>query len=285
MPIRGRPIVNYVLQALHESEVEKVFIVQAEDEGLERTAVPHEKNVWVNCPASRSSLADSVASAVAALVEHYGEDRLSRRNVMVVTCDIPAVRAGDFARLIRQDQDQDSDFRIVLIRHRELRAAFPHRRYRSLFLKDLRGTYSMQTVAIADGRMFGLRASPGDGRQKLVIMARSGEPVWGVGEWIDSLRRHRDGMLFWPYLLHWLLLKGPAARGHGLQGARLIWKFLRRELTVADFERIFDLAVGLKMGVLTSDSVAFSGDIDCPADLDHLLQTGFPPADGNENSA
>ncbi len=126
-----------MLEALQKSKAERVFVVQAEDEQLDKILTPNPKNVFVSCPSERPHMTDSLLCGIESMLEYYGETELGRRIIMSVPCDIPLARSEDFDCLIRQCENTDADVFLTAIRSGMLEQSFPKRRYHSLYLSDL----------------------------------------------------------------------------------------------------------------------------------------------------
>ncbi len=285
LPIRSRPMADYVLQALQTSSVERIFIVQPEDEELEKFLTPHPKNHFVTCPTERPHITDSLISGTEAMLEYFGKEGLSRRVIMSVPCDIPLVRADDFERLLYRIQGIDADVLFTTIKLDEIVTAFPERRYHSLFLKDLDAAYAPQNLCFMDGNKFSF-SHDSDGKRYLAIHDRSGENMKNLADMVEELRKRRHGKMFWFLMAYKVLLDRLIKKRHFFTVARTIQNFLTDNLTRDNLQEAFMAAFNLKLKIMESDSAAFSGDIDCLQDLNKILDTkSYPLTDNGELDA
>ena len=271
LPLSGRPMADYVLRALQLSEVERIFIIQAEDEPLEKALTPDVKNVFVICGADRPYISDSLICGAESMLDYYGREEMSRRMVMTVPCDIPLARAEDFNHLIRQSRRQDADVFFTGIRLTRLEKAYPGRRYYALYLKDLDGVYATQNICFASGARLGFE-SFSDGRRGLAVYDRGGREMLGLVELVEGLRKRRRGLFLWSLTVYQVLLRRLLALGNLPFVLKLVTDLLRNRLTTQEIQRGLLLAMNLKFGLLESDATAFSGDIDSARDIEEIMQ-------------
>jgi len=92
LPVRGRPIADYVLQALEESDVEKIFIAQDEGVNLEVMLPPYSKCIFFNKDKRHSTLGIDIFFALGKVAEFYGDSELREKMIMVVPC-VPCIAA------------------------------------------------------------------------------------------------------------------------------------------------------------------------------------------------
>jgi molybdopterin-guanine dinucleotide biosynthesis protein A len=276
LPIGDRPMADYVLQALQASSVERIFIVQAEDEGLDKALTPDPKSIFVPCPRDRPHMTDSLICGVEAMLEYYGKEAMSRRIIMSVPCDIPLVSSGDFDRLVRQSQGIDADVFLTAIKFERLESAFPGRRYHSIYLKDLDARYSPQNICFASGNLFDFERGT-DETRSLAICDHDGRKIKSLTTMIEKLRKHRHGKMIWFLSAYHVLFDRLIKKGNLLTVIRTAKDFLINNLTKSKLQALFSAAFNLKFKMLESDSTAFSGDIDCIQDLEQAFNSKPEP--------
>ena len=274
LPLNGRPVVDYVAEALCNSQIEKLFVVQCRDEGLEKIFQNHKKIICISCEKQNPTLADSIFCSIEGLLNYYGEDKLADKYIMYVPCDIPAVKPEDFNVLISQVADYDIDFYTTFIDNKLLIKWLPKRHFRSLYFYDLGGYFSEQGINFVSGRLFGFETGEKDS-QNSVIYGHNKQILPGLSEIIDDFRNSRHTTFRLTMFISGLLINRLLYRG----GIGITFKFVSRwlshRLTLPLLDEILYRALNIKVGLLRSQSVAFSADIDKPADfgdVERLMQ-------------
>jgi CTP:molybdopterin cytidylyltransferase MocA len=270
LPVDGHPLAEYTLSALKNSDVEKIFIVQSPEEGLERVIPGSHKYVFVNCTDGLNSMAESLRCGLGAVIDYFGIGGLSRKSIVTVPCDIPLVSTLDFNELIRRYRQQHCDVCFTAIRHHLLKQSFPRRTFRSMYVRDFNEVYSMQNICFASGGILGFNQA-GDGRRYVTAFDRCHQPIEGIDRLMDNLRKHRGGLLMWPMFLCDLFLKRLAEKRCLRVGLAVIFEALRRQLTIYKVKQALEAALNLEVGWVESESTALSADVDCPDDLNAIL--------------
>ena len=91
LPVNGRPVVDYVIQALEGSTAEKIFIAQEEGARLQDRLVTTDKCIFFPKKNRLGSFGLSMLSALENVAEYYGNTGLSQKMILVVPCDTPLV--------------------------------------------------------------------------------------------------------------------------------------------------------------------------------------------------
>jgi molybdopterin-guanine dinucleotide biosynthesis protein A len=270
-PVNGRPLADYILRSLQVSAVEKVFILQPDDAGLQAVVTPHEKNVFLDYDARERSIALTMCRAIEHLLDHYGVEALHRRNVMWVPCDIPLVRAEDVDALVAQSDQREMDGLFTIIPHRVLAAAFPHRRFPSLYLSDRGERYSMQSVIFVDGRHYNYAVSPEYAGVRVAVTDAYGEPIPGLVAPIDGMRDGRHGVFSGPRFIYEVLIR---MLRHGIVARvpRALYELATRKLTTARIGDYLFQAMRVRFGAVVSGCAAYSADVDAPEDVERYRE-------------
>ena len=268
-PFKGRPLATYVSEALCESDIEKTFVVQCRGENLESVLQQNEKLNFILCDEPYPSLADSLYCSVRGLLDYYGQDELANKYIMFVPCDIPSVMAQDFNSIIEHVNDDNIDFYTTFIDNRQLRRLLPHRRFRSIYFHDLGGSFSQQGVNIVSGRLFGLKSDDSNLR-KVVVYDHDRKPVDGLSRIIDSFRKSRRSTISLLLFLSGFIFKRLVSSGSTGIAMRLAFSWVTRRLTQSIFDRALSRSLNIKVGLIRSQSMAFSADIDKPADFEDV---------------
>jgi CTP:molybdopterin cytidylyltransferase MocA len=264
--LNGRPLADYVSEALCNSDVEKVFVIQCPGEELEKVLQKNDKLVFLLCDEEKPSLADSLYCSIRGLLDYYGEEKLADKYIMFVPCDIPAVKPDDFNAIIAQVSNYDVDFYATFIDRGLLRNSYPQRHFRSIYFHDLGGYFSEQGVNFVSGRLFGFDVDK-DGTRQVAVFDHDRHLLLGLSEIISDFRSSRHTsfslILFFSRLIfERLILRG----GIGIT-ARFVYKWLSHRLTVPLVEQLLYRALNVKFSLVISQSIAFSADVDKPSDL------------------
>ena len=271
-PVNGRPLVDYILRSLQASTVEKVFILQPDDAGLQPIVTPHEKNVFLTYDARERSIALTMGRAIEHLLDYYGVEALHQRNVMWLPCDLPLVRAEDVDSLVAQSHQPEMDGLFTIIPHRLLAAAYPHRRFPSLYLGDRGERYSMQSVMFVDGRHYVYAVSPEYAGVRLAVTDAYGEPIPGLVAGIDGMRDGRHGVFNAARFIYEVVIRRMLRRGMVARVPRGLFELATRRLTTTGISDYLFQAMRLRLGAVVSASAAYSADVDAPEDVERYLE-------------
>jgi hypothetical protein len=190
---------------------------------------------------------------------------------MLVPCDIPQALGEQFNALMETTGPADFDVAFTIIENRRLRERYPSKRFRGVFLKDLKRVYSMQGIVFINGRIVDLRA-PGDAAQSGLTVAHWDDSVaQGLEGTIDVVRRQRRSGFLWPPFVYDLLVKRLKYRGLWRTALSLAWNLSTRRLTLAKSRGYFRDTLGLQAVFVESREAELSGDIDSPADFASVL--------------
>jgi molybdopterin-guanine dinucleotide biosynthesis protein A len=266
-PVNGRPLVDYILRALQASTVERVFVLQPDDAGLDRMVTPHDKNVFLTYDAGEHSMGYTMGRGIEGLLDHLGEEALHQRNVMWLPCDIPLVRPEDVDSLVAQSHQPGMDGLITIVPHRLLVRAYPDRRFWSVYLRDRGERFSLQSVMFVDGSRYNYAAAPEYAGVRAAVTDAFGEPIPGLIAQVDDMRdgRHgRAGTSSFLYDLATRLLR----RGLATRVPRALYEIATRRLTSTRISDYVFQAMRLRFGAVVSQCPAYSADVDEPADVE-----------------
>jgi molybdopterin-guanine dinucleotide biosynthesis protein A len=275
LPISGRPMADYVLGALQNSKVERIFIVQAADEELDKMLTPNSKNVFVSCPSARPHMTDSLLCGIESMLKYYGETELGQRIIMSVPCDIPLARSEDFDCLIRQCENMEADVFLTAIRSDMLEQSFPDHIYHSLYLSDLNARYSPQNICFANGERFTFEVNR-SGTRDLAIRDSDGRRIKSLNSMIAKLRKCRHGKLIWFLSAYYVLFDRLIKKGNLLTVIRTIISLFMNKLTKSGLQAVFSAAFNLQFRMLESESPTLSYDIDLAQDLEQAFNLDIP---------
>jgi CTP:molybdopterin cytidylyltransferase MocA len=231
LPLNGRPIVKYVAEALCNSTVEKVFLIQCPGEELEKILNNPEKIVFIPCEKQKPTLADSIFCSIESLLNYYGEDKLADKYIMYVPCDIPSVKPGDFDTLISQIEDYNIDLYTTFIDNELLRKWLPERHFRSVYFYDLGGNFSEQGINFVSGRLFGFETVEKDS-QNTVIYGLNKQKLPELSEIIDDFRNSRHTTFRLMMFISGLLIKRLLCKGGICITFKFVSRWLSRKLTL-----------------------------------------------------
>jgi CTP:molybdopterin cytidylyltransferase MocA len=268
LPVKGRPLADYVLRSLQNSLVEKIFIVQSPDARLQDVLTAHSKNVFLDIAGNQHSLAWSLAKALEKLVEHYKTEDLKRLLIMLTPCDIPLVGAEDINELILQAQSQQANLILTMVPYGLVKQAYPHKRFHELFHADIKQKMAIQSIAFVSGESFRAKPIPGPDGFRLTVVDAKGYPIPGLDKAIDLLRQERRSIWLWPGLMHQVFVRRLIARGRCIDICRMVTDMLFRKVTVDRIRYYLLASLGIDSGVVCSRTAKFSFDIDTYQDLE-----------------
>lgn len=189
---------------------------------------------------------------------------------MVVPCDTPLATKQNYNQLIRKANLMMADIIITIVSEKLLSARFPQKKFRGVYLADLIANYTMQNIIFINGEF--IRDNP---------CASSGSPKFTFRGWdqrvfnrvfggINDVEGMRHQSNFYDKLfLTWLFTKGYTSYIFKFIVA-LAFKRLTREKIISYLSG----ADQMRAGIIESEEVEFSGDIDRPEDFQTVL--GFP---------
>jgi GTP:adenosylcobinamide-phosphate guanylyltransferase len=267
LPVRGRPIADHVIQALEQSDVEKIFVVQDDGAALQEALSPTSKSVFLTKDGHSTKLGMGSLLALEKVAEYYGNAELSKRSIMVVPCDIPLVTSADFNALIGKASGKCADVIMTIIAVKRLEERFPHKHFRSVYLTDYQARYTMQNVLFLNGEFIQFDPMAEQGKLKFSFRGWDADVLKRVKDGIDSIDALRHQSLFHDKLfLLWLLTKG-----YTYYIFRLLVDLFFRRLTMEKVIQYLNGADHMQSDYIESQQVEFSADIDSPEDFQMVL--------------
>jgi molybdopterin-guanine dinucleotide biosynthesis protein A len=268
LPVHGVPLADYVLRALQGSAVAKIYVAQSPDQCLQDVLTPHSKNVFLDIEGGEDSLSWSIAGALEKLLACYEPAERKELFIMLVPCDIPMVRAADFDELIAQALSQEASLILTMIPHELVRNRFPHKRFQTLYHRDIGQRMVNQSVVFASGRLLDIKPDPSPGEHRIVVLDDRGLPIPHLDRMIDAVHRGRHDILLWPNLIYTLFIRRLIANGRGLDILRLLFDLALGNITAQGIGGYLYAALRVKFGVIVSRIPNISGDIDTFQDLE-----------------
>jgi molybdopterin-guanine dinucleotide biosynthesis protein A len=276
-PVGGRPLVDYILVALQASAVERVFVLQPDDAGLERVVTPHDKNVFLSYDGRARSMGLTLGRGIERLLDYCGEGTLHQRNVMWLPCDIPLVRSEDVDSLVAQSHQPGIDGLITIIAHRLLASAYPDRRFWSLYLSDRGERFSLQSVMFVDGSHYNYATSPEYAGVRVRVTDAFGEPIPGLIAQVDGMRDGRHSVAGRSSFLYDMAARF-VRRGLVARVPQALYEIATRRLTSSRISDYVFQALRVRIGAIVSPCTAYSADIDAPDDIERYAKDGGFPA-------
>ncbi|MGP8080815.1 MAG: NTP transferase domain-containing protein [Dehalococcoidales bacterium] len=278
LPLDGRPIVDFVAEALCKSQVEKVFIVHESDEDIKKVITSHEKIIFIECKRPDPAMIDSLMCGLERLFEYYGENGLNQKQIMFVPCDIPLSQAQDFNALIGQAQNNNADYCATFVSKSLLNENDMGRRFRKIHLNELGGDYSIQPINFIRSRNFKIpeligsfnRTAPHDNR---------GSSSRKILKIIEDARKNRHSVIGWVRFAY-----GIAGKGGMALSLQLVFGLLGNSITESKFEQAVYRTLNVKVAVIESQSTNFSLDIDKPSDLTYVSGLAASKAENNSGA-
>jgi GTP:adenosylcobinamide-phosphate guanylyltransferase len=270
LPVHSRPIADYVIQALEQSNVEKIFVMQDEDAALQEALTPSSKCIFFTKDKDHSSLGMGSLFALEKIAEYYGNAELNKRSIMIVPCDTPLVTNDHFNRLINTAASKNADVTITIIAAEHLERQYPQRRFRSVYLADYKTKYTLQNVIFVDGEFIRFKPSEDPGKLNFYFKGWDDDVLKRVKDGIDSIDALRHQSFFHNRLfLLWLLTKGYTSYIF-----KLLVNLAFKRLTMAKVIEYLNGADHMQAAYIESQEVELSADIDRPEDFQIVL--GIP---------
>lgn len=266
VPINGIPMVEYVLNALQQSMSEKIFVVQGNDEGVEKAVRVHEKNLFINCDPGIPLYSHSLFEGLKRVAEYYGREGLPGIDIMLVPCDIPLVNGGTFDRLIQANAGKECDVCISMIKLSRLKENYPGRNFYGFHYHDLGEAYFIQNFALINGDLLRAAYYGGSRRNGGLSYTLPDNLFSDVTRTIDYLVASR-GRSYLALLVWWDYFRRLASRKHIRECLVLLDRLRRRRYTTADGKRFIFLASGLFGDYIESREAELSFDADEPEHL------------------
>jgi molybdopterin-guanine dinucleotide biosynthesis protein A len=166
LPVNGHPVADYVIQALEQSDVEKIFIIQEEGANLKESLTSGAKCIFFNKDRDHSSLGMGSFFAIQKVAEYYGDSELKNKTIMIVPCDTPLVTKDSFNSLIKKMVGNNADVTITIIGAEHLEKRYPPKRFRGVYLSDFKADYTMQNVLFVNGEFIQLKPPGEPGKLK-----------------------------------------------------------------------------------------------------------------------
>lgn len=275
LPVNGRPITDYVIQALEKSNAEKIFVLQEYDINLQEHLSQSSKSIFITKDKDHSSLGISVLFALANIAEYYGKSELSKKTIMVIPCDTPLVTKDNFNRLIMKMVNQSADITLSIIASKLPEKHFPQKKFRSFYLWDDQSTYTMQNIAFINGELIEFKTSNEPGKLNISFRGFNEDIFSRLEENINSVENLRNKHFFLEKLFfYWLSQK--VYRSYVF---KFLMDFLFNRLTMTKINEYISGFIQCKVDLIESEEVEFSYDIDRPDDFQMLpesLQLNVP---------
>lgn len=266
LPVCGRPVADYVIRALEQSIVEKIFIIQDEGANLQQALTHGPKCIFFTKDKDHSSLQMSVLFALEMVAEYYDPVELDQKSVMIVPCDTPLVTKNNFNRLIEKAAGNNADVTITIIASKYLEKKYPPRHFRGIYLSDCRANYTMQNVIFIDGGFIQYKPAGEPGKPNFSFRGWDEDVLKRVVKGIKSIDELRRKPHFYDKLfLLWLLEKG-----YTTYVFRFLVDLAFKRLTMEKAITYLNGADHINSAYIESNEVEFSADIDSPEDLEGI---------------
>jgi GTP:adenosylcobinamide-phosphate guanylyltransferase len=271
LPVRGRPIADYVIEALEQSNVEKIFILQDEDVQIQETLTASSKCVFINRDKHHSSYGLSGLYGLEKVAEYYGSPQINQKSIMIVPCDIPLATKDNFNSLILNAASKEADVTMAIIAEKRLKKRFPQKQFRSAYLADYKAKYLLQSIGFVNGKLIIFKPSGGRTRLNISFKGVDAKKLNRAEETVDIVRDHRhDYNKFLPFPeVRWIFNKGYIS-----PALSFIFNLILNRLTTAKIVKYLYRACQIEVAFIESEEAEISADIDRPDDF--LTVLGIP---------
>jgi len=286
LPVCGQPITNYVIRALEQSNVEKIFVIVDDDVTIQEALTASSKCIFFRKDRLHDLFSLSMLFGLEKVAEYYGHPQINQKSIMIVPCDIPLVTKDNFNALIEKAANYHADVTIPIIAENLIKKRFPQRCFRSVYLADYKGRYTLQFIGFINGEHILIEPSRETGRTKISFKGVEYKSLVRLKETMDTLRDHRHHNYSLPrfsdkFALHWLMRKG-----YTIYVFRFIFNLIFNRLTMAKIIEYLNGACQFNIAYIVSEEVEIFADIDRPEDFPIVL--GIPwdsGGSGRKNNA
>jgi GTP:adenosylcobinamide-phosphate guanylyltransferase len=274
LPVCGQPIANYVILALEESHVEKIFVIQDEGVHLQASLSNTPKCVFYCKDKGNNSYSLSMRFGLEKVAEFYGYPQIKQKLIMTVPCDIPLVTRDNFNALIEKAKTKNTDFTLAIIAENLVKKRFPHIHMRSFYLDDYKDRYTLQMIGFTNGELLLYEPDQAPGKARLSFRGVDEERVTKVKETVDTVRDHRHHDFRLPrftdkFAIRWLIRKE-----FMIYILKFLFNLISNRLTMAKISEYFNGVLQVNTGFIVSEEVEISADIDRPEDFPVVM--GIP---------
>jgi molybdopterin-guanine dinucleotide biosynthesis protein A len=274
LPVCGQPVTNYVIRALEQSNVEKIFIIQDENANLQATLTASSKCLFFRKDRSQNTLCLSILFGLEKMAEYYGRSQFNQKSIMFVPCDIPLATKENFNSLIENAAGNNADVTITIIAEKLIKKRFPKKRFRSLYLVDYKDRYTIQMVGFMNGEFIQYEPSGESERAKISFRGVDEERLIKIRETLDNVRDHRFHNYRLPrftekFAVRWLINKA-----YMIYFFKFIFNLIFNRLTMAKIIEYIYGACQATIAIIVSEELELSADIDRPEDFPIVL--GIP---------
>lgn len=273
MPFRGRPVVEYVLDAVDASCVARALVFHDPTCDLAAAGPSRGKATFVVRPPEHADIGRTIRFVLTAAVRELGIEEVRRSRLLILPCDLPFITGASLDRLLLDADARDFDLAYLVASEDLLARAIPGKRFRAFPAADLGpGRYAPQAPVLVDGAYL---HAPGDG-SLLAYGDWTREEADRVERTIGLLRTERSSIWLFPRIVAELGL----AR---VRGPRSLWltasalaRVLVGRLRTRDFDRGMALLFRIRTVAIDTGSPEFSADVDRPEDLARLSGWSLP---------
>jgi GTP:adenosylcobinamide-phosphate guanylyltransferase len=269
VPVHGRPVVDYVIQALMQSYVEKIFILQDQGAALQDALTVGPKCVFLGKDPA-TSLALATKNALRAVAEYYGTE-IYQKSIMIVPCDTPLVTPAVYNTLIEKAAGEDADVIMTIIACELIDKRYPNKHSRSAYLADYKARYTAQSVTFLNGAGFIFTPSQTGGLIEISYRGLDEAFIKRMEDIFESARTTRQNTrqnspLVEPFMLGWIIQQGWV-----WYAFKLIFNIILHRMTMVKLMAYIQEGLHVKTAYIESEAVEITGDIDTPEDYQIVL--------------
>ena len=274
LPVCGQPIANHVIRALEQSNVEKIFVIIDDDANIQEALTASSKCIFFRKDRRHNPFSLSMLYGLEKVAEYYGHPQINQKSIMIVPCDIPLVTKDNFNALIEKAANNHADVTIPIIAENLIKERFPQRCFRSVYLADYKGRYTLQFLGFMNGEHILFEPSREPDRMKISFRGVEYERVIKLKETLDTLRDHRHHNYSLPRFTDKLAICRLIRKGYTVYAFKFIFNLIFNRLTMAKIIEYLNGACQFNIAYIVSEEVEIFADIDRPEDFPIVL--GIP---------
>jgi len=283
MQVYGRPLLDYIVQALEQSSVEKTFIIQDHGVDLQASLSPAAKVVILEKDRDITSTGLGFIDALRRIARTYGPEEIKQKNILILPCDLPAVTASMIDQLVPQAVISHADLYITYLASELVKRRYPQKRFYKFYLADKKGWFTVPFVYFINGEFFEFHPGPSPESEIIGIRGWDQERLESFENLLNSIVKMRKEFAFTAkFFLHWMLKDKNL-----LTILNLIFTVLSRQMTEEKFIRYEYALFRDHVEAIYNPEPCFCGDVDSLQDADIVLgslQESLEPLQNAPNS-
>jgi len=265
--LNGRPLLDYIVQALEHSSVEKTFIIQDHGVDLQASLSPAAKVVILEKGCEILSPGAGFTDALRKIARYYGPEEIKNKNIMLLPCDTPAVTSRMIDELALRAARSHADVIFTVLPLQLVEQKFPNKRFYKFYLADKKGWFTIPFVYFINGEFFEFHPGASPEAESIRFRDWDHERHESFENLLNSIVKMRKDFAFTAkFFLRWMLKdKNPFTI------LNFIFTMLTRQMTEDKFIRYEYALFRDHVESIYNSEPCFCGDVDSLQDAEIVL--------------